>query len=163
MMNLRENPVSDDHDIDNHQSTSCEVQTYITKANISQMEDDISARIVEKEQGSVRMYNVYSFDFYFKHPDRVSFYTGMPNTDVLKLVEDYLTNDENKCLSKESSFMVCIIKMRMNYLFGDMAYQLNVSASTIQRCFHNVLNVLYLRLEMLIKWPTREHLQKSMP
>ena len=160
MMNLRENPVSDDHDIDNHQSTSCDVQTYITKANISQMEDDISARIVEKEQGSVRMYNVYSFDLYFKHPDRVSFYTGMPNTDVLKLVEDYLTNDENKCLSKESSFMVCIIKMRMNYLFGDMAYQLNVSASTFQMCFHNVL---YLRLEILIKWPTRENLQKSMP
>ena len=90
----------------------------------------------------------------------------MLNTNVLKLVfhlgEEYLTNDENKCLSKESSFMVCIIKMRMNYLFGDMAYQLNISVSTIQRCFHNVLNVLYLRLKILIKWPTRENLRKSM-
>ena len=66
MMNLREDPVSDDHDIDNHQSTRCEVQTYITKVDISQMEDDLSARIVEKEQESVKMFNVYSFSFLFK-------------------------------------------------------------------------------------------------
>ena len=51
----------------------------------------------------------------------------------------------------------------MNYLFKDIAYYLNVSATTIQRSFHSTLDEIYARLQFLVKWPTREDLRKSMP
>ena len=69
----------------------------------------------------------------------------------------------SKTLSKEEEFLICLTKLRMNYLFKDIAYHLNVSVSTIQRSFHSTLDVMYARLQFLVKWPTRENLRKSMP
>ena len=51
----------------------------------------------------------------------------------------------------------------MNYLFRDIAYQLNVSVGTVQRVFHYTLNALYVELDFLIQWPSRDNLRKSMP
>ena len=51
----------------------------------------------------------------------------------------------------------------MNYLFKDIAYNLNVSVSTIQRSFHTTLDILYARLHFLIHWPECEDLIKLMP
>ena len=51
----------------------------------------------------------------------------------------------------------------MNYLFKDIAYQLRISLSTVQRSFHATLDVLYAKLAFLIRWPDREQLRKTMP
>ena len=59
--------------------------------------------------------------------------------------------------------LLCLIRLRMNYLFKDIAYQLNISVATVKRSFHNVLDVLYHRLSVLIRWPKRDELRKTMP
>ena len=51
----------------------------------------------------------------------------------------------------------------MNYLFQDMAYQLNVSLATFTRSFDSTLGVHAARLSFEIKWPSREALRLSMP
>ena len=51
----------------------------------------------------------------------------------------------------------------MNYLFRDIAYQLNVSSATMQIYFHSTLGVMYVKLSFVIRWPERAELRKSMP
>ena len=108
--------------------------------------------------------SIYSFQYY-KEDTTVAFYTGLPNLNVLKLVFKFIENHvaAGKSLSREQEYLLCLVKLRMNYLFKDIAFQLNISVATVHRSFHNILDILYARLSFLIKWPTRENLRESMP
>ena len=70
---------------------------------------------------------------------------------------------EHSILTKFQQMLLCLIKRRMNYLFRDIAYQLNVSSATVQRYFHSTLDVMYVKLSCVIRWPERAELRKSMP
>lgn len=61
------------------------------------------------------------------------------------------------------SFIIVLIKLRLNLGFQDMAFRLGVSKATISRWFHEALDIMAIRLEWLIKWPDREELWKTMP
>ena len=120
-----------------------EVQTDLTCQTISELELDNRARVVES--GCLKSFTIYDREMYVGAPDKVSFYTGLPNVDVLDVIFDlvqvHLT--ANGKLSKYQQMLLCLIRLRMNYLFKDLAYQLNISVATVQRSFHNVLDVLY--------------------
>ena len=70
-------------------------------------------------------------------------------------------SSSSKTLTKEEEFFICLVKLRMNYLFKDIAYHLNVSVATVQKNSHSTLDILFVRLQFLVKWPTRENLRMS--
>lgn len=143
-----------------------EIQTDLTAEAIQQLESDNTSRLLEAKERETSEKGLYDFQTYENDPDKVAFYTGLPNLEVLKLVFNLIEGhmiSSNKCLSKETEYLLCLVKLRMNYLFKDMAYHLNVSVATVQRSFHNTLDVLYARLHFLVQWPKRENLRKSMP
>ena len=65
-------------------------------------------------------------------------------------------------LTPYNQILLCLIRLRMNYLFKDIAYQLHISLSIVQISFHATLDVLYVKLSFLISWPNREQLRKTM-
>lgn len=142
------------------------IQTDLTCERLKQTEADLRSRIMESKQSAADESRIYQFQTYTEDPEKVPFYTGLPNLEVLtlvfSLVSEYM-NSNSKTLSKEEEFLICIVKLRMNYLFKDIAYHLNVSLSTVQKSFHSTLDVLYARLQFLVRWPTRENLRQSMP
>ena len=145
-----------------------EIQADLTSENIRQLGEDLNALVVESsEKQEFLSKDFYSFAYYENKTEKVRFYTGMPNIGVLKvtfdMVEAYIRNDA-KTLSKENEYLMCLIKLRMKYLFKNIANHLNVSATTVQRSFHDTLDVLFCRLcGFLIQWPERENLRESMP
>ena len=139
------------------------VQTDLTIEGLEKIENDNQSRMIEANERANR---IYHFQTYEDDPDKVPFYTGLPNLGVLKLVFNMVESQmssSSKILTKEEEFFICLIKLRMNYLFKDIAYHLNVSVTTVQKSFHSTLDVLYARLQFLVKWPTRENSRKSMP
>lgn len=154
-------------DADCAEQMNCkEIQTDLTAEAIQQLESDNTSRLLEAKERETSEKGLYDFQTYENDPDKVAFYTGLPNLEVLKLVFNLIEGhmiSSNKCLSKETEYLLCLVKLRMNYLFKDMAYHLNVSVATVQRSFHNTLDVLYARLHFLVQWPKRENLRKSMP
>ena len=98
-------------------------------------------------------------------PEKACFYTGLPSVEILdvvfELVEQHMTSSAK--LTRYNQMLLCLIRLRMNYLFKDIAYQLRISLSTVQRSFHATLDVLYAKLAFLIRWPDREQLRKTMP
>ena len=56
-----------------------------------------------------------------------------------------------------------LARLRLNLSVSQLAYQMNVSVSTISRTFSKVIDVMYVRMERFIIWPDREDLQRTMP
>ena len=61
------------------------------------------------------------------------------------------------------SYLIMLIKLRLNLGLQDLAYRFKVSLSTISRRFHEFLDIAYSQLGFLIHWPERDELRKTMP
>jgi hypothetical protein len=140
------------------------VQTTVTCQQISDLECDNRARVVE-EANRRQTCSVYDREMYVDGPEKASFYTGLPGVEVLDVIFNLIDEHmiEHSILTKYQQMLLCLIKLRMNYLFRDIAYQLNVSSATMQIYFHSTLGVMYVKLSFVIRWPERAELRKSMP
>ena len=140
------------------------IQTTVTCQQISDLECDNRARVVE-EANRRQTCSVYDREMYVDAPEKASFYTGLPGVEVLDMIFNLIDEHmvEHSILTKYQQMLLCLIKLRMNYLFRDIAYQLNVSPATVQRYFHSTLDVMYVKLSFVIRWPERAELRKSMP
>ena len=97
---------------------------------------------------------------------KVHYYTGLPNSELLlstfEFVMKSFVDGDNRSFYWRS-FIIVLIKLRLNLGFQDLAFRLGVSKATISRRFHEALDIMATRLEWLIKWPDREELWKTMP
>ena len=125
----------------------------MTAEDISYLEEDNRARVAESSEPT---FSIYDRGCYVGAPEKACFYTGLPSVEILdvvfELVEQHMTSSVK--LTRYNQ-MLCLIRLQMNYLFKDIAYQLRISLSTVQRSFHATLDVLYAKLDFLIRWPDR--------
>lgn len=59
--------------------------------------------------------------------------------------------------------MLVLIKLRLNLGDQDLVFRVSVNQSTVSRCISKWVDVLYICLKPLIKWPERDELMKTMP
>ena len=143
-----ENEEEDENQNDNHKDQIS--QTDLTLGAISALET-IHKEHLNQEKKEVN--SIYSRETFVKNPNKVSFYTGLPSLEVLDLVFDLVCEqmvNNRKSFTKMQEFLICLIKLRMNYLFKDMAFNLNVSVQTVQKSCHDTLQVLFYRLSFLV-------------
>ena len=150
---------------DGEQETGICVQTDLKKSDLEPFFEDYNVRVAESSDRKSK-FSVYDMQCYEDDERKVQFYTGVPTLAVLKLVFDFVgphMSDMTVTLRKEQEFLLCLVKLKMNYQFQDMAYSLGMSRSTVHRSFHRTLEVLVARLSFLIMWPEREDLRLTMP
>ena len=91
--------------------------------------------------------------------------TGFPEWVLFSafydLVHQHL-RPHNK-ISKFSSVVMFLMKLRLNLLDEDIAYRFHVNQAMVSRNFHDVLNVAAAKTSFLIQWPERGVLRKTMP
>ena len=112
------------------------VQTVLSCDDIASIEAGNRARLL---QAGPTTCSVYDREWYANEPETVPFYTSVPSLAVLDIVYD-----------------------RIKFHLSE-SMKLNVSVGTVQRVFHYTLNALYVELDFLIQWPSRDNLRKSMP
>ncbi|KAL3865415.1 hypothetical protein ACJMK2_042806 [Sinanodonta woodiana] len=124
-----------------YESHSKGIQTDLTIKEIQQLVDDNKARLIKAlENEKFNIKGLYSFNYYENINKNVGFYTSMPEFELLKLVFNFIEGHMNsniKSLSRENEFLLCMLKLRMDYLFKDMAHQLDVLVAT-QRSGENI-------------------------
>ena len=75
----------------------------------------------------------------------------------------YLSTGPCSVLSEFDQLIMVLLKLQLNLMDQDIAYQFGVHQTTVSRNFRKVMNVLYSRLKPLIRWREREQLILTMP
>ena len=101
------------------------------------------------------------------HNEKVKYYTGLPNyktlISVYKFASSGIVPGNRSSLSLFQRFIMVLIKLRLNLGDQDLAYRFNVDQSTVTRHIQKWIEILYVRLGPLVKWPDRSELLRTMP
>ena len=106
-------------------------------------------------------------EFFEDNNAKVKYYTGLPTFTTLMAIFTFvstsLEDNSRTVLSHFQQFLSVLMKLRLNLEDQDLDYRFGVNQSTISRYFKKWINVMYVRLSPLVKWPSREELIKTMP
>ena len=140
-----------------------ESQTDLTKDMITEM-DRYNQELLLKAKSQRPGH--FDWERYKDDNEFVRFYTGLPTFAHLEFVYEtvkYFVGGKRSALSPELHILVFLLKLRMNYMFTDMAYQLGVSLPTVSKAFHETLTAFYKRSKFLVSWPCRADIKKNVP
>ena len=109
-----------------------QIQTDMTSSYISQLEDVVNNLTAENAnlKHDVLKKDMFSEEYFQAKPDRVKYYTGLPNfvilVSVLNLISKNL-NDSRSTLSKFKQLVLTLMRLRLNlpvYLLRYVSYKL---------------------------------------
>ena len=126
--------------------------------------DELCHKETETEHKGDLPVDFFDERYFTNDDDKVSYYTGLPNQEILLSVFKLVIPLPG--LKREyywRSYLITLMKLRLNLGYQDLAYRLGVSISTLSRRFQEMLDIMAIRLDFLIFWPDREDLQKTMP
>ena len=95
-------------------------------------------------------------------------YTGFECFSVLmavfEFVSKHISHSAHHKLPEFDCFLLMIIKLRLNLNHFDLAFRFGISQTTVGRIFKKWIFLTYSRMgTTLIKWPTREAIQRQCP
>ena len=105
----------------------------------------------------------------FKDDDhKVKFYTGLPTFSCLTAVFRFVSADVNPSKNPQSlpllqQFLLVLMKLRLSLYDNDLAYRFGISQSTVSRYVNKWIDIMFVRFQPLIKWPTRDQIRLTMP
>ena len=98
--------------------------------------------------------------------DKVKYYTGLSSFAVLMALFNFLSVNleigNRSALSLFQQLRLVLMKLRLNVGDQDLAFTFSVNQSTISRCLSKWIDVMYVQLTPLVKWPGRGELLKTM-
>lgn len=95
-----------------------------------------------------------------------TYYTGLESKSLFKLILEYIKpplTATNQRLDEYQKLLLCLMKLRLNMPFTDLAYRFNVTCSTVSIIFRKVIILLERMFKNLIIWPEREALRSTIP
>jgi len=82
---------------------------------------------------------------------------------LFSFLSESVSHTHQNYLTTFQEFLLTMMRLRLNLPFQDLAYRFNISKSTASRTFDKWIDVVATVLKLLIEWPNREELQKTMP
>ena len=132
----------------------------------AQLEQD-NARLRAEKQELKEKITVLNEDFFKDNDEKVRFYTGLTNWNLLLIVIQFVQPFLNTCnrsmLSAFQQVVLTLIRLRLGLSGQDLGYRFGIHQSTVSRVFTTVIDVLYKRLKHLIIWPERDVLRRTLP
>lgn len=101
-------------------------------------------------------------------PEKVQFYTGLPNyfvfETVMWLLVPHMKGDRNAKLSNFQQLLLTLMRLRLDLRNQDLAYRFGVKVSTVTRTVHRIINIMFTTLvPTAVFWPSRLELRKNLP
>ncbi|XP_017560052.1 uncharacterized protein LOC108431431 [Pygocentrus nattereri] len=101
-------------------------------------------------------------------PEKVQFYTGLPNyfvfETVMWLLVPHMKGDRNAKLSKFQQLLLTLMRLRLDLRNQDLAYRFGVKVTTVTRTVHRIINIMFTTLvPTAVYWPSRVELRKNLP
>ncbi|KAJ8910236.1 hypothetical protein NQ315_002560 [Exocentrus adspersus] len=162
LLNVSDMECSELMDSTVHASKLC--QTDLTVEQISQMFLKLAANDKFNDK-FVKL--TISYKSLEDNDTKTKYYTGLDNYKVFQVVveamEPFITVHGNTALPAKEQVLLCLLKLRLNLDYKDIAYRFGISPFSASTYFKNVIRIMRLRLKHLVFWPSREVLMKTMP
>ena len=103
---------------------------------------------------------------WFNSDAKVSFYTGLPGIDILHATFTHVvpvTMSKKAALTPFQEFSLKLMRLRLNLTLKDLQYRFAISSSTVSALFLKWIDILFIRLKPLIRWPERQMLWETTP
>ena len=90
--------------------------------------------------------------------EQVKFYTGLPSFATLMAVFNFVSAHISfVCTSRSlplfQQFLLVLMKLRLNLFDKDLAYRFGISQSSVSHYFNKWIEVMFIRLQPLVRWP----------
>ena len=109
-------------------------------------------------------YFVFDLDSAVSNETRLSFYTGLTGhiADALaELVCPYLM--QKGSLEPFQQLILTVMKLRLGLSQTDLGYRFQIRQSVVSRIFCHNIDIMFERVQWLVKWPERDTVKKTMP
>ena len=136
------------------------------KSRCTKLEEEITVLRAEKKELQDKS-KVLNEDFFKDDDEKVRYYTGLTNWNllilVIQFVQPYLSTHHRSALSPFQRVILTLMRLRLGLSGQDLGYRFGIHSSTVSRTFTSVIDILYRRLKHLILWPDRSELKKTLP
>lgn len=90
--------------------------------------------------------------------DKVLYYIGLPTFEILMSLFSYLESyiPVKKSTSKLKMLILTLMRLRLNVTALFLSYAFEIV--TVSRVCTGVIDVMYIRMKLLVFWPSREEL-----
>ena len=99
--------------------------------------------------------------------EKTKFHTGLQTllfcSTFFGLVSPFIKSNAITSLTKFQQFILVLMRIRLDTPLQDLAYRFSVSLSTTSRILNRWIDVMYVKIKVLIVWPEREELRRTMP
>ena len=153
----------------NLEAEDAELKEKIEELHVKQQKDAFEVQDMEKKIKDLES-KCISMNAIEDNENLVKFYTGLPDYDTLKAVFDLCCDclpstaeHGSRKLTNHNEFLLTLMKLRLNLRNADLAFRFGVAESTVSKIIHKWLNILYISLKFLIRWPTREEVRATLP
>jgi len=145
--------------------------TELTGDYITNLETECVRLCKENSELRIEIESYQLSEKYFKDGNddddaKVNYFTGLPSYKALMAIFEFVSpciEDSRYTLPKFQQFLLVLMKVSLNLDHQLLAFKFGIHVSTVSRCFHKLLNVMYERLKPLVMWPDREELYETMP
>ena len=149
-------------------------ETVLLKKELEQARNETEHTRKEAKQSSLKVelftlemeqlkQNQFTMETLEKSNEKVLFFTGLSKFSILRKVFELALKvlptsrvHGNRVLDNFSEFLMTLMKLRLNLKNKDLAYRFGVCESVVTHTVHKWLNILYMALKFLIRWPDRE-------
>lgn len=138
-------------------------------SNISKLQEEVQALREENESLRMTIESERLTEEGFKNysPQKIKYFTGLPSFSTFMALFNFIApsvgDNSQSTLPLFQQFLMVLMKLRLNLGDQYLAYRFGVHNSTISRYFKRWINIMYVRLKPLVKWPGRTELLKTMP
>ena len=111
----------------------------------------------------------YGCDMIKENDDATSYYTGLSSWDLFQLLVSYLSVKHPSAktsklkVSLPDGLLMVLMRLRLNLQIEDLSYRFGVSLSTVHDIFQKWIEVMFVHLKFLIKWPAQDVARMNMP
>lgn len=149
-------------DLDELEKASCE--TDVLRKQVELLSKD--NKVLSEENLALKQYLITP-EALEGNDSKVQYFTGLPSFKILKCVFDFVSVSfktySRTVLPLFNQFVMVLVRLRLNMDTDQLSYHFGIHSSNVSRTIRRWINVLHERLGVLVKWPEREELYKTMP
>ena len=139
--------------------------------DLSELESDLQSRIDEIHSYKQEIHNSRGYPTMGqlqKDNKLLSFYTGFECFSILIAIFEFVqkgsTTKRKYKLPDFESFLLTIMKLRLNLYQFNLPFRFGISQSTVSRVFKRWIFHMHSRIgRALVRWPNRTAIQHTMP